>query len=355
MSADFVEEYRSLRPLYDACQQAVVRLVEQLLDAAGVGSHSVAGRAKTVDSLAGKISRPGKSYGELGEITDLAAVRVILYFGEDVDQVAYLLRREFSVVPALSVDKREPGSPNEFGYQSLHLILEFSDARAALPEYGRFAGIRFEVQLRTVLQHAWAEIEHDIGYKSAIDLPKPVRRRFAMLSALLELADGEFQRIRQGLTDYQEEIASSVLADPERVGLDRVALLEFVEQSPLVAQIASEIGRRFEVMFGQDADPTWLAGIPLGLSMVGADSIKGLVDLLERYRSDLVGGWDIVFDLQIETDWTKEMILFALVLVAAVLESEPGEEADIFQAIRIQPQETFGQEVRARKSDQGQS
>ncbi|MGE3482964.1 MAG: GTP pyrophosphokinase family protein, partial [Gammaproteobacteria bacterium] len=83
-----------------------------------------------------------------------------------------------------------------FGYQSVHYLVRLSAARAQLAEYERFAGAVTEVQVRTILQHAWAEIEHDIQYKSSAAIPRDIRRRFMALAGMLELADREFQAIQ---------------------------------------------------------------------------------------------------------------------------------------------------------------
>jgi hypothetical protein len=61
-----------------------------------------------------------------------------------------------------------------------------------LVEYSTHTGVQFEVQIRSTLQHAWAEIEHDRGYKSEVEVARAVRRRFSRLAGLLELADYEF-------------------------------------------------------------------------------------------------------------------------------------------------------------------
>jgi len=66
-----------------------------------------------------------------------------------------------------------------------------------LSEYALFDKMKCEIQVRTILQHAWAEIEHDLVYKSPADIPFRVRRRFASLAGLLEIADREFESLRQ--------------------------------------------------------------------------------------------------------------------------------------------------------------
>lgn len=85
--------------------------------------------------------------------------------------------------------------PTRFGYQSKHYLVKHLDTRAALPEYTRFSDRIAEIQVRTILQHAWAEIEHDIQYKSSSVLPRTIRRRFGALAGLIEIADREFQAI----------------------------------------------------------------------------------------------------------------------------------------------------------------
>ena len=67
-----------------------------------------------------------------------------------------------------------------------------------------------EVQVRTILQHAWAEIEHDIQYKSTIAIPNTIRRRFMALAGLLEIADREFQAIQNEDKLLKEQARASV-------------------------------------------------------------------------------------------------------------------------------------------------
>src|SRR5207249_2570243 len=78
---------------------------------------------------------------------------------------------------------------------SVHYSVRLSDNRSGLPEYARFAELVAEIQVRTIMQHAWAEIEHDIQYKAVETIPSRIRRRFMDLAGLLEIADREFQAI----------------------------------------------------------------------------------------------------------------------------------------------------------------
>lgn len=215
-----LDEYSNLRAQYADFARSLAGLVENLLDHRQVQIHSVSYRVKDPSSLAEKLRRPDKSYSELSEITDLAGVRIITYFADDVDVVASLLRTEFSIDDAASVDKRQYSDPNQFGYRSLHYITSLGVNRSSLAEYQRFSSLRCEVQVRSILQHAWAEIEHDLGYKSASGVPAALRRKFARIAGLLELADDEFLSIRAALSAYEKELPEKIRSKSEVVPLD---------------------------------------------------------------------------------------------------------------------------------------
>ena len=73
-------------------------------------------------------------------------------------------------------------------------------------EYSAYKDIIFELQIRTTLQHSWAEIEHGLGYKSQYEIPKDIRRRLTRLSASLELLDEEFVHIAKEVDEYNKGI-----------------------------------------------------------------------------------------------------------------------------------------------------
>jgi hypothetical protein len=110
-----------------------------------------------------------------------------------------------------------------------------------LPEYARYSGLKAEIQIRTILQHAWAEIEHDLGYKTTLAVPRAARRQFSMLAGLLELADLEFERLATQLEAYAESLPP--VSDPsyEPVPIDKHSLSKFVADDPLVAQVDEEL------------------------------------------------------------------------------------------------------------------
>ncbi len=109
------------------------------------------------------------------QITDLAGVRVITYFPSTLKEIDEMLSQEFKIVERSDMGA-ELIEEDRFGYQSIHYLVKLTPQRARLPEYDPFALSIAEIQVRTILQHAWAEIEHDIQYKSASVIPAEIRR-----------------------------------------------------------------------------------------------------------------------------------------------------------------------------------
>lgn len=239
MSIDaLLAEYDRALPLLEERGEAVARRLRELLAAEpSLKVHSVSWRLKSRESLAGKLARPDKSYSDLWMLTDLVGVRVITYFADGVDRVGELVEANFPVDFERSIDKRRR-EPTEFGYRSLHYVCPIG---RPLPEHAYY-----EIQARTVLEHAWAEIEHDLGYKATDEIPLAVRRRLSRLAGLLELADQEFGAIRADLETYARALPERIDAAGAAIPLDGyslVALLAHPEIATLDARIASRVGQ----------------------------------------------------------------------------------------------------------------
>lgn len=128
--------------------------------------HLVDARLKSRKSLKKKLEREERNDKSLSDITDLCGVRIITYYADDVDRVAEIVERELEIDWPNSVDKRDLLDPDRFGYLSLHYVAGLSPARSILAEYRPFAGLKAEIQVRSVFQHGWAEIEHGLGYRN---------------------------------------------------------------------------------------------------------------------------------------------------------------------------------------------
>lgn len=235
---------------YERMSIAVAHLLSQIISSEGLIVHSVTHRCKAIDSLSKKVGKPDKAYQSLDEVTDLAGVRVTTYFSEDVGRVARLIEQEFAIDKANSVDKRATLDPDRFGYQSLHYVAQFDVTRSRLVEYKTYSGKKFEIQIRSILQHAWAEIEHDLGYKSAVGVPKEIRRRFARVAGLLEVADDEFVALRAELRRYEEEIGKKIASNPDDVGLDLPSLRSAYSSESAIASLDRAIADKAGAQLG---------------------------------------------------------------------------------------------------------
>ncbi|WP_165553033.1 GTP pyrophosphokinase [Kribbella speibonae] len=195
------DKFKDVRQFYEDCSKVIETIMVQALDSDPARIHSVDSRAKTVASFHRKVMRPSaenpnqpKYSNPFQQITDLAGLRVITYFIEDLSRVDQIIVNEFEI---LEKTNRSTLLEDEekLGYQSVHYLVRLKENRAELSEYQRFANTTVEIQVRTILQHAWAEIEHDIQYKSVEALPTGIKRRFLSLAGLIEIADREFQAI----------------------------------------------------------------------------------------------------------------------------------------------------------------
>jgi ppGpp synthetase/RelA/SpoT-type nucleotidyltranferase len=210
------------------------KLLEEILTADGIDA-TFESRTKTVQSFEEKIARIGKSYLNPNEdVTDFAGIRIILQSLNDLPKVVTVIRKELEVDASRSVSKKENLDPDCFGYLSEHFIVRIKEPRTQLPEWQALVGRWAEIQVRTILQHAWASIQHSLDYKSEKDVPAALRRRLFRLSALFELADQELEAIVEAITStnlkYREELATGN-TDLE---IDLEAYKLYLETSPNV-------------------------------------------------------------------------------------------------------------------------
>jgi len=276
-------EFDAKRSLYSSFSNIVTGLIKGRLDQGGVGYHSVVGRCKERASLAVKLSR-GK-YTNISEVTDIVGIRVITHFEDDVDKIAELIVSEFDIDHDNSVDKRELLDPDRFGYLSLHYVASLKSNRSELFEYKNYGGLKFEIQIRSILQHTWAELEHDIGYKSALEVPKHIRRRFSRLAGLLELADQEFIQIRDSLSSYGDEVAKQIVRDPSVVMLDSVSYNNYILSNEFCRKLDEELINRCGFVVKEAGN----VSAPMEpYSLIGVSTVKELDAALHDYYDEIM-------------------------------------------------------------------
>lgn len=229
--------------LYDGFRRQLETLLRQLVEADEINVHSISSRTKTRSSFVTKQAKKGSEYSDLGDVTDIVGLRVITYFADQVDAISRLIEREFQIDRENSIDKRESLDPDRFGYLSVHYVVTLPPARCLLTENKQFATLKAEIQIRSILQHSWAEIEHDLGYKSTGEVPNIAKRRFARLAGLLELADQEFMTIKNDIEKYGSEVSAEIVRRPEVVPLDFVSLEDLVKTDQTIARLDMAIAQ----------------------------------------------------------------------------------------------------------------
>jgi len=274
------QEYAAQQPALIEAGRQFVALVTGILDEAGINYLSVTGRTKGVQSFAKKAARTvdGRLVftDPMREITDQIGVRVITYVHSDVSAVADLLGDQVVVKEDRDMGQ-ETASEGRFGYASRHLLIELDAAResdrALAPLRGRVA----QVQVRTVLQHAWAEFEHDIRYKGDVPLEhaRDLDRRFTLAAGLLELADQEFSTIRERLRSTGSPQRTEAVPDDPRI-----------DPRELAAFLA---GQYDDAGWSRTDHYAWISGLLLEL---GITSLDELAEVLRGLNDDVNGRMD---------------------------------------------------------------
>ena len=240
-----IADFEKRLPIYSNFAERLAQLVKVLTEEHEDKIHSITKRVKSVKSLEGKI-RSKQKYSNLDQITDIVALRVITLYEEDVSVIAKIIEKNFTIDSNNSADKGKELAANQFGYKSVHYIAKLGPERIRLREYKSFIGINFEIQIRTIIQHAWAEIEHKLGYKSDVEVPLPIKRRFFRLAALLEVADNEFSSLKNDLNAYKIGLSGRIRSTPASVPIDSASLDLYLKFDKLIKRLNQQLARQLK-------------------------------------------------------------------------------------------------------------
>ena len=214
----YTDNYELLKDAEEFVRSLITSLLSQAPD---LEKPTVISRIKDREESIRKFSRKYQTELEQKQqpyeikdfITDLLGIRVICLYEREIDTVVEVLRTNFQILDESDKIKKMETTEGTFGYRGFHLDVGVNEARKALPEYGRFSSLRYEVQVRTIIQDAWSVLDHKIKYKKSI--PAPLKRRINTLAALFELADHEFLSIRDKTLDLLQQADAKVEAEAE--------------------------------------------------------------------------------------------------------------------------------------------
>lgn len=173
----------------------IARVLTDELSDTGISYDQVSVRIKDRRSFLTKLRNPDfPNYCDFESAHDVIGIRITSLTASEIPLLVRVMRNLFTVEDVVDKTKKAV-SEGRFGYASRHVIARVDISR--LPELKALDGRLVEIQLRTVLQHAWAEYEHDIRYKNPSgDLPVEVHRAFTLAAGLIELADEQFDNIQ---------------------------------------------------------------------------------------------------------------------------------------------------------------
>jgi putative GTP pyrophosphokinase len=217
------DDFRARVPLYERLRDEVIFALRNATAAEGIKTHLVHGRVKELESLAEKVRN--NEYGDpLSQVNDIVGVRAVVLFLSDLPILDEIVTRSFEVTAA--ENKVTEGDPASFGYMSVHYLATLKDHHSG-PRYDDLQGIQFEIQTRTIVMDAWANVSHYLDYKGRSSVPEELRRDFFALSGLFYVADQHFELFAERASESQEraeEVLQEDAAAVMEINLDTVSV-----------------------------------------------------------------------------------------------------------------------------------
>jgi putative GTP pyrophosphokinase len=222
-NTESIKRFIDRQPDYEKLCAEVAYILNRELTNAEIEFSTITYRAKTLNSFLEKIQR--KSYRDpVAEITDFAGVRVVCLYIDDLERLEKVIEENFEVVE--KIDKLTNKKSDQFGYGAIHFIVRLGK-NASGARYDDLKNLVCEIQTRTVLQDAWAIIDHHLVYKNESNIPTVLRSRLNLLAGNFRSADEKFGDLRAEREEYLKKVEDSEL-DPEQFLENELNLDSFV-------------------------------------------------------------------------------------------------------------------------------
>ncbi|WP_283623894.1 GTP pyrophosphokinase [Morganella morganii] len=229
MVSDFKEWINEKLPYFTLLSSQLASVVENMLKQNKIPYLSVESRTKSISSIEEKIKR--KNYKNPKEqLTDISGIRVILYTEDDVQKACEIVKDIFQIDRTNSLDDIKRLSIDKIGYRSTHFVCDIGKMRSEMKEYNSFSGLKFEIQIRTILQHAWANLTHDRNYKFGGSLPQNIQRKINLYSGMLEVVDMGFSEIIHDIEKYKTSLSNKSASEYTDYSIDSINLVEYLNK-----------------------------------------------------------------------------------------------------------------------------
>lgn len=232
----FIETYNSNRDRYIRAGDHFCKVVSSILEseASDTAIHSISYRVKDREGCLEKFDRKyrsdiestGVDYKIINFITDLIGIRIVVYYSDDIDVIGEMISSQLNLIEKTDKIKDIEENDNIFGYRAKHFDVSMDIDRLSKPEYKIFDGLRFELQVRTVVQDSWSVLDHKIKYKK--NIPHDMRRRISMLAALFEMADIQFQELRDRAKVLKDKTSVEGLIGESQVVAEKLDVFSFL-------------------------------------------------------------------------------------------------------------------------------
>lgn len=228
----YEESFQAKKPSYEKLALNIKLNLEALLKENSIDFMEVNYRIKESDSFCEKICRKEKEKNitidnPFEEVQDICGIRIICYYVIDLKKIDRIIRKNFQIID--SEYKNEKLKENEFGYLSNHYIVKLKEEWLKLPILKGLENWMAEIQVRTILMHAWADISHKLNYKQA-NTDKILARKLNQLSALFEIADSHFITLKNASQKkYSEEIKEAKIPEEYSIDLMRAIFKDYIK------------------------------------------------------------------------------------------------------------------------------
>ena len=209
---EFKEWYFDTSKIFSLTKDMYISLITSLLfDRDDISNPQIEGRVKDRKSCIEKFERKYLKDFEhtvsilniKEKITDFIGIRIICSYEDEMQIIENIIKQHFDVIE--KTDKTQKlKKENTFGYKGVHLDVKLSQERLKLSEYKKISEFPVEIQIRTIIQHAWSYLDHKLVYKK--ENSAEVTRSVERLAALFEIADSEFMRLKDA-TRKQEMLS----------------------------------------------------------------------------------------------------------------------------------------------------
>lgn len=218
----FTDDFKILKPRYEGLLETVKFSLDKMITNKNIKLFDLEGRVKDLGSITNKISR--KQYLDpQAEMDDICGIRIVCFYTSDMDSLEEMIKEEFIIIS--SSDKQKEAEVDRFGYQSRHYVVTLKQSWLTMPVFKDFNDLKIEIQLRTMLMHTWAAISHKLLYKHESDAPKEIKRKLNRLSALIELADEQFNDIKELKENYSKLLEVDEIDKNRPINADSILML----------------------------------------------------------------------------------------------------------------------------------